>query len=71
MAPPRAPWAAERGRSVETVSSGGAPPSCSFQKPMCASSTSPLSHSRCHTAKSAYCTGSSGSGEGSPRLKAA
>ncbi len=31
-----------------------------------ASSTSPRSHSRCQTAKSAYWTGSSGSGDGSP-----
>ena len=32
----------------------------------CPSSTSPGSHSRCQTAKSAYCTGSGGSGSGLP-----
>ena len=60
--PARAPCPTMRGRSVGTSSSGGAPANRSRQYDSWASNTSPESHSRCHTAKSAYCTGSSASG---------
>ena len=54
-----------RGRSAGS-SSTGAPASCCRQYASWPSSTSPASHRRCHTAKSAYCTASGGSGSGSP-----
>ncbi len=68
---PRASATAGRGRSVGSSSSGGAPASASRHHSICRSRTSPRSRSRCHAAKSAYCVGSSGSGEGSPAEKAA
>ena len=43
-------------------SSAGAPASRVFQYASCRSSVSPGSWARCHTAKSAYCTGSGASG---------
>ncbi len=60
--PARASGTVGRGRSVGSSSTGGAPASRSLHQPSWASRTSPLSHSRCQAAKSAYCTGSSGSG---------
>ena len=42
-------------------------PGGSATRPSCRSSTSPRSQARCQAAKSAYWTGSSGSGEGCPR----
>ncbi len=47
---PRKLCTAGRGLSVGSSSACGAPVSCCFQYASCASSTSPFSHSRCHTA---------------------
>ncbi len=66
---PAAERIAGRGRSAGS-SSTGTPASCSRQYASCPSSTSPDSHARCQTAKSAYCTRSGGSGSGSPRRNA-
>jgi hypothetical protein len=57
---PRLVRTAGRGRSVGS-SSGGTPASRSRQYESCSSSSGPVNRSRCHTAKSAYWTGSSGS----------
>jgi len=56
---------------VGSSRSGGRPASCRRQKPISFSSTSPRSQECCHTAKSAYCTGSSGNGDGRPAANAA
>jgi hypothetical protein len=66
--------AARRGGSAPAAGAGrwaargaaGAPARRSRQKASWRARTSPASHSRCQTAKSAYWTGSSGSGEGRP-----
>ena len=60
-----------RGRSTGRRATGGSPPRVRRQKSTFASSTSPSSHERCQWAKSAYCTGSSASGDGRPSAKAA
>ena len=54
-----------RGRSAGS-SSTGSPASRSRQYSSWPSSTSPASHRRCHTAKSAYCTGNGASGSRAP-----
>ncbi|GHG95809.1 hypothetical protein GCM10012319_59650 [Comamonas sp. KCTC 72670] len=67
-----APWwlsTAGRGLSVGNSSACGAPFSCCRHQSNCRFSASPRSHSRCHTAKSAYCTGSSGNAAGLPPQK--
>ena len=68
---PRKLCTAGRGRSVGSSRSGGRPASCRRQKAISLSRTSPCSQERCQTAKSAYCTGSSGSGDGRPAANAA
>src|SRR6202040_1477688 len=57
------------GRSVGRFS-GSTPAKWAFQYAVCFSSSSPCSHSRCHSAKSAYCTCKGAKGEEAPRLKA-
>ncbi len=68
--PARGSGAAARGWSVGSSSTGGAPPRRSRHQAICPSRTSPASQARCQTAKSAYCTSSSGSGDASPRANA-
>ncbi len=58
---PRTVCTAGRGRSAGSSRTVGAPARRWRQKPSCASSAPPRSHSRCQTAKSAYWIGSSGS----------
>ena len=61
---PRSVCAAGRGLSVGRARTGEAPSSSFFQYAICSSSFSPWNQSRCQHAKSAYCTGSSASGDG-------
>ena len=68
--PPGRVGSAGRGRSSGRVSSSGAPASTCLQWSISRRSTSPESQLRCHTAKSAYWTGSSGRGEGEPAANA-
>ena len=60
------------GRSASVGSGNGATPaSCVRQYASCASRTGPCNQVRCHTAKSAYCSGNGASGDGCPAVKAA
>ncbi len=68
---PRKLCTAGRGRSVGSSREGGRPASCRRQKAISFSRVSPCSQERCHTAKSAYCTGSSGRSDGRPSAMAA
>ena len=68
---PRNVSARGRGLSVGSASMDAAPASSFFQYAACSSSFPPWTRSRCQHAKSAYCTGSSGSGDGRFRENAA
>ena len=69
--PPLEARAAGRGRSVGSSQRRGARPAAPASRRAAAPAPRPRSHSRCQTAKSAYWTGSSGSGEGGSRERGA
>ena len=70
-APPRSSGRAGRGRSVGRSSTRARRRAARASRRAARSSASPASQRRCQTAKSAYWTGSSGSGEGRPAANAA
>ena len=64
-ASPRGRWDGRRaGGRWAAPARGAPPPGARATRSSCRSSTSPASQPRCHTAKSAYCTGSSGERRG-------